>query len=162
MTYNHTTQVPNIIFDVHLSRLSEAELKLLLVVIRQTNGWIDKYTGSRKTRDRISSTQFQRKTGYGRRMITSAIKSLCDKELLVITDFKGNELGYASDRKGKSHLYYSFAHSAQCNEQTCAKVCATPAHGNAHNKTNYQKRNTTKGSDTPQSVSTLLQQRYYN
>jgi hypothetical protein len=41
MTYKHTTQVPNILFDTHLRELTESELKILLIVIRQTIGWYD-------------------------------------------------------------------------------------------------------------------------
>ena len=58
MEYKQTTQVPNFIFDICLSQLTEAELKVLLVVIRQTLGWLDKLTGKRKSRDRITISQF--------------------------------------------------------------------------------------------------------
>lgn len=129
MTYSQTTQVPNAVFDAYLPQLGEAELKVLLVIIRQTYGWVDKSTGQRKTRDRISSSQFQRKTGYGRRTITSAIKSLCDRKLMAVTDYKGNPLLYASDRKGKSFLYYSPSLPAQDNAQAKAANGTKPAQG---------------------------------
>lgn len=44
----NSTQVPNILFDQYLPKLTEAELKIVLVIIRQTNGWIDKFTGKEK------------------------------------------------------------------------------------------------------------------
>ena len=63
MTYEQTTQVPNILFDLHLPSLTESELKILLIIIRQTYGWIDRYTGKRKLQDRISHSQFITKSG---------------------------------------------------------------------------------------------------
>jgi hypothetical protein len=36
MNYRQTTQIPNVIFDVHL--ISFSELKILLYIIRQTYG----------------------------------------------------------------------------------------------------------------------------
>jgi hypothetical protein len=63
MIYKQTTLVPNIFFDQLLPTLTEAEIKLLLVIIRQTYGWIDSRTGKRKQRNRISRKQFVVKTG---------------------------------------------------------------------------------------------------
>ena len=85
MMYQQTTQVPNVIFDTHLSFLTESELKLLLIIIRQTFGWFDKTTGRRKTRDRISHGQFIKKTGLSRRVISKALKSLIEKGLVTVT-----------------------------------------------------------------------------
>ena len=67
MTYTQTTHVPNYIFDTLLPELTEAELKVLLTVIRQTIGWFDKRTGQRKIKDRISALQFKQKTGLSQR-----------------------------------------------------------------------------------------------
>lgn len=155
MNYSQTTQVPNAVFDLYLQHLGEAELKVLLVIIRQTYGWLDKATGWRKAKDRISSGQFQRKTGYGRRTITSAIKALCDRKLVVVTDYKGNELLYASDRKGKSFLYYSASLPAQNAAPTCASHSASLAQNGAHNKTNHRKRNKAKLTGMRQAVEVI-------
>ena len=59
MTYDQPnyTQVPNDFFDIHLPEIDTlAELKCALVVIRQTFGW-------HKGKDRISYSQFEKKTG---------------------------------------------------------------------------------------------------
>ena len=58
MHYPQTTQVPNALFDKHLPNISHAELKILLIIIRQTYGWIAPQTKQRKLRDRISHGQF--------------------------------------------------------------------------------------------------------
>jgi|GEM_PF-5356806 len=52
MIYKQTTQVPNIFFDQLLLTLTEAEIKLLLVIMRPTYGWIDPRTVKRKQRNR--------------------------------------------------------------------------------------------------------------
>lgn len=109
MRYQQTTQVPNSVFDTYLPFLSGAEFKLLLIIIRQTNGWIDKRTGYRKTRDRISHSQFMKKTGLSRRVISKALQHLVTAGLVVVTDNQGRFLNQAEHRKGLSHLFYSFA-----------------------------------------------------
>ncbi|MEI2696196.1 MAG: hypothetical protein V9E90_14090 [Saprospiraceae bacterium] len=142
-----STQVPNIVFDEHLPSLTESELKILLVIIRQTNGWIDVRTGKRKTHDRISHSQFIIKTGLSRRIISNAIKSLSVKGLVKITCQGGNILENSEDRKGKSLLTYSLNLCTKRPEpvhiptQTSAKC--------AHNKTNYTKLNKTKEGNLP-------------
>lgn len=96
MTYEQTTQVPNILFDLHLPSLTESELKILLVIIRQTYGWIDKCTGKRKLQDRISHSQFITKTGLSRRIISKALQNLVSKGLVGITCRNVSVLGSAS------------------------------------------------------------------
>lgn len=107
MNYPNTTQVPNRFFDHLLPHLTLAETKILLVIIRQTYGWIDNNTKARKQRDRISYGQFIQKTGLSRRVITDTIKSLISKQSVVVTDWKGNTLPEAQDRIGSHKLYYS-------------------------------------------------------
>ena len=106
-----TTAVPNIVFDKHLPYLKEAELKVLLIIIRQTHGWVDKRTGRRKTRDRISHSQFMTKTALSRRIVSAAIKSLVEKGLINVTDFAGNLLIKPHQRQGVTSLYYSWSES---------------------------------------------------
>jgi len=107
--YKKTTQVPNLILDQYLRILSASELKILLVILRQTNGWIDKRTGSRKTRDRISYSQFMAKTGYSRRILTKTIQSLENRGLISVSNRKGQILETSRSRQG-SWLYFSFRH----------------------------------------------------
>jgi hypothetical protein len=42
MINKKTTQIPNIVLDQYLKILSPSGLKILLVILRQTNGWVDK------------------------------------------------------------------------------------------------------------------------
>lgn len=134
MMYKKTTQIPNIVLDQYLKTLSASELKILLVILRQTYGW-------RKTRDRISYSQFIEKTGYSRRILTKAIKSLESKGIITITGRKGNLLNPRS-RKG-SWLYFSYKH-VHFSTQRSALLCREHVHWNAHNKTNKTKLTMTK------------------
>ena len=88
--------------------LTESELKLVLIIIRQTNGWYDKATGRRKIRDRISHGQFMKKTGLCRWVISKSLQSLIKKELITVTCENGRVLHKWEERKGMARLFYSF------------------------------------------------------
>ncbi len=106
MNYKRSTQVPNILFDVHLPHLKESELKILLIIIRQTYGWI-RSDGKRKEKDQISYGQFIKKTGLSRRIISDAIQSLIDYRIIHVRNYNGGLLTDPKQRKGKAMLYYS-------------------------------------------------------
>lgn len=107
MKMKGTTPVPNALFDLYLKESNLAELKVLLIVIRQTLGWADNNAPSgRKERDWITGGQLQQKTGNSRRAISSAIDSLTKKKLIDVTDSSGNNLHSSAMRKGKTHLYF--------------------------------------------------------
>lgn len=63
-----TTPVPNAVFE-YIPSLSEAELKLYLIILRQTLGWKDAKNDQRKVYDWISASQFHTKTGLSRRAV---------------------------------------------------------------------------------------------
>lgn len=107
MQYQQTTQVPNVVFDKLLLTLTFSEFKVLMIIIRQTNGWIDQKTGKRKKRDRISHGQFMQKTGLSRRMISKSLQSLVTKGLITITDRTGHFLHHPEKRKGVYWMFYS-------------------------------------------------------
>ena len=80
MGYIYRTNVPNMVFDVHLKDLGYAELKVLLVVIRQTYGWKDPKTNSYKRWDWISQRFFVKKTGLSQRSVSTAISRLVENK----------------------------------------------------------------------------------
>jgi hypothetical protein len=102
------TPVPNIIFDAYLPILKPTEVTLLLIIIRQTLGWVDRHTKRRKERDRLSGSQLRDKTGYSRRAISTAIHKLIEYQLVRVLDYRGNELASPQERQGKTCLYYAF------------------------------------------------------
>lgn len=105
--YTQTTQVPNSLFDKFLSILTVAELKVILVIIRQTNGWINLTTKKRKSRDCITYRQFMYKTGLSRRIISQAVQNLIEKGLISVTNYDNQPLLFPKHRKGKRYLYYA-------------------------------------------------------
>jgi hypothetical protein len=144
MVYKQTTQVPNFLFDTHLRELTEAELKVLLITIRQTLGWFDSSTGKRKERDRITHSQFRQKTGLSKRIISKTINSLSIKKLIQVTDFMGKELQEPKDRRGKPYLFYGVQNPMHLPTHANAQNIPEHVHGSAYNKTNYTKLKETK------------------
>ena len=103
----NTTPVPNILFDSYLKELKLIELKILLVIIRQTLGWADKKTKlGRKEHDWISGSQLRLKTGGSKRAISMATENLVAGNFIKVMDDKGNTLDSAPKRKGKIKLFY--------------------------------------------------------
>lgn len=139
----HFTSIPNILFDELLRALSNSEVKVLLIIIRKTHGWIDNKTHKRKVKDRISVSQFMELTGLSRRIVSFAIGSLVEKKLICISDKKGNPLNDSYKRKGQSYIYYSSpieSISAMPNLNLCKKR-HQPVQKVIHNKRNIYKRN---------------------
>lgn len=107
----NTTQLPNYIVDELLPHLGDAEFKVLIVVVRQTIGWIeDAETGRRKDRDWISTHQMAVRTGMGERSINRAVQSLVDQHLIETWTEDGRQLTSSKDRAySGSRVYYRLA-----------------------------------------------------
>ena len=71
------TMIPNFIFDDYLESLSDGEMKILMMIYRQTVGFD-------KKADKISYSQFITKTGLSRSTISQAIKGLIRKGLIEV------------------------------------------------------------------------------
>lgn len=143
MEYKKSTIVPNVIFDLHLPALSLGELKVLMVIIRQTYGWKSKVTGKRKTRDRIAHSQFVAKTGLSKRVVSTAVSTLAKRGIIAITDAKGNTLDASEKRKGRTYLFYAFR-PAQIASPTNAENGTQPVQKGTYDKTNFSKLIRTK------------------
>lgn len=157
MEYKKTTQVPNILFDTHLRSLTLAELKVLLIIIRQTAGWVDPQTGGRKLKDRIVHSQFITRTGLSRRILSYTIQSLIEKRLIVVSDEKGTILTLSNQRKGKYVLFYQTVFEpVQSGTKTNANDALKPVQKSEHNKTNY-KRNYQKLRDATVLILELIE-----
>jgi len=106
--YYKTTQIPNSLLDIHLKVLSKSELKVLLIIIRKTVGIIDsEIKGKRIERAWISQRLFSICTNLSGRAISTAIDSLCSKNLIIVTNKVGQILETKNARRGVSRLYYS-------------------------------------------------------
>lgn len=96
----NTTPVPNEIINGWMQRLKGSELKVLLLVVRKTLGWIaDKKTGMRKEEDWLSYRQLSFYTGLSSEALSSAIDTLVGYKLIQIRDYKGNELDSKEKRR---------------------------------------------------------------
>ena len=128
MRLRFTTPVPNSLF-AYLPTLTLSEVKVLLVVVRQTNGWIDKRTGLRKQYDWIAHSQFMKKTGLSRRSVIHAIDTLVTKQLIRVSVFNGRIYVPVENRQGKKRLYYGLGVMinptvlVQKVPTTCARSC---------------------------------------
>lgn len=72
------TQTPNDLFDYWLPLLGEVELKVLLVIFRQTFGW-------HREKTKISISYLQKMTGSNRTNVSSAVQSLHNKGVILKT-----------------------------------------------------------------------------
>lgn len=106
----NTTQVPNVILDEWLPRLRDTELRVLLIIVRQTFGWIeDRETGRRKEKDWISRRQLMTKAGRGKDALCKAINTLVEYNLIEAFDEGGTKLVTSLDReKNGGRIYYRF------------------------------------------------------
>lgn len=103
------TPVPNALFDALLPTLKDTELRVLLVVLRATNGWADAAGNGRKRRDWISSYQMQKRTGRGSEAVSAAVAALVERGLVVAENAQGESRTTPEQRRrhmGK--LYYRF------------------------------------------------------
>ena len=112
MPLYNVTPVPNALFDTHLPTLKPAELKVILVIIRQTLGWFDQATNQRKKWDWISHSQFKTKTGLSNKAVSSAVESLVSRDLIRASDRAGNLLSTPEARRNASAIFYCLDESA--------------------------------------------------
>lgn len=85
------TQAPNVFFDEVFKTLTEGELRIVLVLVRQTFGW-------HKPADRISLSQLADKTGMPKTSVCRSLSTLLAKNLIQKHKF-GNP--------GQERVYYA-------------------------------------------------------
>jgi len=83
------TNTPNIFFDEIMKTLNEGEMRVLLIIIRQTFGW-------HKCEDWITLSMLAQKTGYERRSVCKILIRLIQKNLIFkrIVGSNGNQKCY--------------------------------------------------------------------
>lgn len=92
MAIPNTTPTPNELYNGEMKKMSDTELRVVLIVTRATLGWeIDKKTGMRKQEDWINKTQMIKKTGRSGRHISKAIDS-CIKNNWIETRNKDGDI----------------------------------------------------------------------
>ena len=84
----HNTQIDNEVFDTIMSHLTGMELKLLLTIIRNTDGW-------HKEEDSISYSQFAKMSGAGSAStIKKSLDGLKEKGLISIQETSKSNAPY--------------------------------------------------------------------
>lgn len=103
--------VPNIFFDQWLPRLTDSEMRLLLVLVRATLGWREggDHGGWRfKRRDWMTNSQLVRRTGSSSAAISRAVQSLVIKGLIRVESADGTVLDTPSKRqRNLGRLYFA-------------------------------------------------------
>ena len=130
-----TTSVPNGLLDRVMPTLRDTELRVLLVVVRQTLGWqASPGTAQRKERDWLTQSQLMRRTGRASEAISRAVDGLVRGGLIDVLDRAGTPLTTPAERRRHlGRLYYRLKPG----------VNAFPD-GSKRLKTEHAKPNTTK------------------
>jgi phage replication O-like protein O len=107
-------RVPQDYIDRLMPALHESEWRVLLVILRQTEGWSAQPGATRrKERDWITMGQFAKKTGLHRDTISRAVQSLVALNLIRVETLSGASLDTPEVRKKHGgRVYYRLADSA--------------------------------------------------
>lgn len=119
--------VPVRLVDEIMPALKDTELRVLLVVLRQTAGWrSDRLDpgGPRKRRDWLSHRQLCRRTGRGSGAVSAAVSSLVNTGLLVVEDGTGTLLNTPEERRRSlGRLYFRLGAALEIyGSGACGKV----------------------------------------
>jgi hypothetical protein len=141
MSLHYTTPVPNDFFSI-IPTLSDSELRVLLLTIRQTYGWICTKTKRRKQRDKMTYSFIIKRTGLYRSCLSTTIQSLINKKVLKVTNYSGHVLDTPQKRKGIRFLFYEYVSlTPVCNNDTASLNNETrPIRVFKHNKRNTNQK----------------------
>jgi len=106
MAIPNTTPTPNELYNGEMKKMTDTELRVVLIVTRATLGWeVDKETGMRKKEDWISYYQLKQKSGRGYTALSQAIDNCVKKGWIEARDKEGNILDKKEKRHGKKIFY---------------------------------------------------------
>lgn len=134
-----TTPVPNDLLDRVMPTLRDTELRVLLVVVRQTLGWQDGANPTRrKKRDWLTQSQLRQRTGRASEAVSHAVDTLVQAGLINVTDRREVPKKTADERRRHmGHLYYQLGSGARVVDNVLGSV-------DNSSKSEYAKANTTK------------------
>lgn len=103
-----TTPVPTALLDRAMPQLRDTELRVLLVVVRQTLGWqVGKDPYLRKERDWLTQSQLMRRTGRASGAVARAVDALVQYGLIDVLDASEYPLHTPAERRRHlGRLYY--------------------------------------------------------
>ena len=101
----NTTPTPNWLYNGEMKKMSETELKVVLLITRKTLGWFDPMTNERKNQDNISQKQFMEFTGKSHTAIAYSIQSSIQHGWIIAKDRNGN-LCETSEKRRRRKVWY--------------------------------------------------------
>ena len=118
-----TTPVPTALLDRVMPTLRDTELRVLLVVVRQTLGWqVGKDPRLRKERDWLTQSQLMRRTGRASGAVARAVDALVRRGLIDVLDKTERPLVTPAERRRcLGRLYYRLHRPEAGRESTPAK-----------------------------------------
>ena len=106
MAIPNTTPTPNELYNGEMAKMTDTELRIVLITTRATLGWEkDKETKMRKQEDWISHYQLIKKSGRSSRSITKAIDNCVKMGWIEIRDKNGELLNTKNKRIGNK-MYF--------------------------------------------------------
>lgn len=140
-----TTPVPTALLDRAMPQLRDTELRVLLVVVRQTLGWqVGKDPYLRKERDWLTQSQLMRRTGRASGAVARAVDALVRHGLIDVLDAAGRPLPTPAERRRQLGRLYYRLHTMETGVGFDGKVPPRPKseHAKPHTtrKTEYKNR----------------------
>lgn len=127
--------------------LSDTELRVLLVVLRQTVGW-------RKERDWLARSQLVVRTGRSAHAVSRAVDDLVRRGLVVVEDVEGYALATTEARRAaRSALYYRAGRRLLAPPDSYPRGVLSASTGDRDNKPVVAQKNTPPPSHFQQDTS---------
>ena len=145
-----TVPIPTDLLDRVMPTLRDTELRVLLVVVRQTLGWqVGKDPYLRKERDWLTQSQLKRRTGRASGAVARAIDALVQKKLIQVLDQNEGLLDTpAKRRRCLGRIYYRM--HKQCIETVSNKANSKEVESeHAKSHTTKQSRYKNRGYSRP-------------
>lgn len=101
----NTTPTPNWLYNGEMKKMTETELKVVLLVTRKTLGWFDPMISERKLQGYISQSQFMEYTGKSHTAIAQAIQGCVEHGWVIAKDRKGNLCNTSEKRRRRKVRY---------------------------------------------------------
>jgi hypothetical protein len=98
--------LPAAVVDEWLPRLTGSQLKLLLVVVRQTEGFRDPATGRRKAEDWLTHRRLMHLTGCASQAVSGSVDALARVGLVRVRAAGGGSADTPQHRRAATRLLY--------------------------------------------------------
>jgi hypothetical protein len=94
-----STPFPNTLIDRIMPTLKDTEWRLICIFARQTYGWHEPATSTRKERDWLTQRQLMQRTGRASAAVSQAIQALIQRDLIEVVGENGDLLHTPQERQ---------------------------------------------------------------